>query len=172
MAMLCSFSFKSLLINIYLIIFSLFVLLAEAKVQRFLSRFRFLDTAFGRMMMMLFIGCLCFVFKNAPNIVFGLFIFVDVFLIHTYVICKVRPAFLKEEREAHKEDLKAMKNDAKATVSAGVKQGAREAVSETMQESAPSWARGVDNTNSNKRASEPHEPASDVPSWAHGVGEQ
>eukprot|EP00301_Raphidiophrys_heterophryoidea_P024803 c8167_g1_i1.p1 GENE.c8167_g1_i1~~c8167_g1_i1.p1 ORF type:complete len:261 (-),score=74.92 c8167_g1_i1:253-972(-) len=176
-------TFKSILINLYVIGFPLLIILGELNLPFIARKFRFLATHAGRSMTILFVGSLLFIFNHPQNIALGIFTLLVV-IMDLWIAVWVRPEFVEQERKEAAAAVRSAGVDAKATVSSGVAQGMREAA----DDSTPSWAKPLkSNTDSQTTAlasepafspdTEPSQsasaataaPASGVPSWASGI---
>ena len=92
-----SVTLKLIIVNLYLIIFPATMVFAELRSALIKEYFSFLCTYTGRMLMLLFIASLLLVYTDEWNIVFAIWVLMDV-MIHMMLLCCIRPDFIKRER--------------------------------------------------------------------------
>eukprot|EP00298_Acanthocystis_sp_HF-20_P014014 c205_g1_i1.p1 GENE.c205_g1_i1~~c205_g1_i1.p1 ORF type:complete len:219 (-),score=45.43 c205_g1_i1:27-629(-) len=145
-----SLSSRSVLVNIYILVFSLLVFIGYFKPPIVVRKFKFITLHMGRAMTLFFIGSMCFVFLYIPNIIFGLYLFFD-FAVHIWVIYCLQPAFAKKEKDEQVEQIRAAGVSAKGEFNSAVREGAKEGVKEHVTETlTPSWAKGISPESENK----------------------
>eukprot|EP00299_Pterocystis_sp_00344_P010211 c4512_g1_i1.p1 GENE.c4512_g1_i1~~c4512_g1_i1.p1 ORF type:complete len:167 (+),score=10.38 c4512_g1_i1:31-531(+) len=62
------------IINMYLVLFSVMIIIGELRVRALMNRFQFLQTFLGRGIFYIFVGTICFMYPSIGNIVVGVVI--------------------------------------------------------------------------------------------------